>query len=389
MEKTGDKNKDESKESEGGEKRKAGYHLIREGLVTAQVPIAEKVSREMEVFYNPVMQCNRDVSVLVLKALWKLGKAPRKGWTIASPMAGSGVRECRFLSELPAGAVAQLSANDLSPRAVALIKKNLSLNKKRFTCRAVTVTCTEANHFLLGAGGFSYIDIDPFGTPNPFLDAACKRLHRYGVLGVTATDTSALAGTYPNACRRKYWATPMRNHLMHEVGLRILARKVQLIGAQYEKALIPIYSYAKDHYMRIFFLCKPGKAAVDDVLAQHAFLHFNQRTLSTRAATSNRGAADVLVAGPLWTGALWDPALARVLAEVNAEENDDARLQKFLDTLAAEATAPVLGFYPFNLVRQVLKRAPLKKRELLKRTGVWPTHLEGNAVRASRRSLLF
>ncbi|MCU0373510.1 MAG: ATP-binding protein, partial [Ignavibacteria bacterium] len=42
--------------------------------------------------------------------------------------------------------------------------------------------------------GFDYIDIDPFGSPCPFLDAAIKRLSRGGILAVTATDTSALAG---------------------------------------------------------------------------------------------------------------------------------------------------------------------------------------------------
>ncbi len=355
------------------------YEQVTEGAVTIRVPTAEKVSSAMEVFYNPVMRLNRDLTLLVLTARWQQGLAPKKGWSIASPMAGTGVRECRFLAELPSGALERLAINDLSPAAVKLIRENLSRIPHRVP---VSVSCTEATAFLLEAGGYSYIDIDPFGTPNPFLDAACKRLHRHGILGVTATDTSALAGTYPLACQRKYWARPLRNHLMHEVGLRILIRKVQLIGAQYDKALLPIYSYAKDHYMRIFFSCVPGKRAVDELLAQHLFLHYDPRTLRVRASPQNRGA---VVAGPLWTGPLWDTELAAAVAALNTDE----RNQKFLDIVAAEAHAPVLGFYPFNLVRQVLRKAPLRKKELLARKGVWPTHLEGNAVRALRRSLLF
>ena len=97
----------------------------------------------------------------------------------------------------------------------------------------------DANMFILESSGFDYIDIDPFGSPNFLLDSSVKRISRGGILAVTATDTSALAGSYPDACRRKYWAEPLRSEMMHEAGLRILIRKGQLIGAQFEKALTP------------------------------------------------------------------------------------------------------------------------------------------------------
>ena len=87
------------------------------------------------------------------------------------------------------------------------------------------------------------------------LDSAIKRISRNGILAVTNTDTAALTGTYPKACIRKYWSMPKRDYMMHETGLRILIRKVQLVGMQYEKALYPIFSYFKDHYFRIFFQC--------------------------------------------------------------------------------------------------------------------------------------
>ena len=48
---------------------------------------------------------------------------------------------------------------------------------------------------------------------------------------------------------------------MHETGIRILIRKIQLIGAQYNKALTPIFSYSKEHYFRVFLKCEKGKEA--------------------------------------------------------------------------------------------------------------------------------
>ena len=194
----------------------------------------------MEVFYNPVMSLNRDVSVLLLNSVDK------KNMQIADPLAASGIRSIRFLKELGKDKINRIYINDFDKNAVKSIKENLILNKIKYkNNKKMTIENEDANLFLLKSTGFDYIDIDPFGTPNPFLDAACKRLAREGIMAVTATDTSALAGTYPQACIRKYWAVPKKDAIMHETGLRILIRKIQLVGAQYEKALNPIFSYSK------------------------------------------------------------------------------------------------------------------------------------------------
>ncbi len=375
--------------------------IVTEGAVRARAPAADVVSKRMEVFYNPVMKLNRDISVLVLRAFALRRKEEAKGErfagvTVGSPLAGTGIRECRFLVELEAGLLAAASINDYSEEAARLIRENVRRNEDALTCQEIEVSCLEANRFLLESAGFSYIDIDPFGTPNPFLDAAVKRMQRDGILAVTATDTSALAGTYADACRRKYWAEPMRNHLMHETGLRILVRKVQLIGAQYEKSLVPVYSFSKDHYMRVFFLCqKHGRKEAAAVVKRHRYLHYCKKCLSVTVSGENRGTccgATTQWAGPLWTGPLWDVALARELAEMNASwEHGQPENQKLLDTIAEEASAPesVIGFYPFNLVRQALKKVPEKKHVLVRKKGVWPTHFLSNAVKAKRIGLLF
>jgi tRNA (guanine26-N2/guanine27-N2)-dimethyltransferase len=159
---------------------------------------------------------------------------------------------------------------------------------------------------LLTSRGFDYIDIDPWGTPNPYLDSACRRISRGGILAVTATDTSALCGTYPNACRRKYWALPKRDSNMHETGLRILIRKIQLVGAQYEKGLIPVYSYSREHYMRVFLRIEKGKSMVDRIIGFHDFLNGS---------------------GPLWTGKLWEEDLADKIFKNSFFGNNQRRIK--------------------------------------------------------------
>ena len=256
------------------------YEIIKEGFATIKIKKVDKISKQMDVFYNHIMKTNRDISILLLNSI------DRKNMQIALPLAGSGIRGIRFLKELNKNKIKNIIFNDYNKRAVNSIKNNLKLNK--LNKKEILVCNNDANLFLLNSNGFDYIDVDPFGSSNPYLEAAIKRISRKGILAVTNTDTAALTGTYPKACVRKYWSIPRKDYMMHETGLRILIRKVQLIGMQYEKALWPIFSYFKDHYFRIFFQCIKGKKEVDKIAEKHGM--FNN-------------------AGPLWMGNLWDSKL--------------------------------------------------------------------------------
>ncbi|MFC1742069.1 tRNA (guanine(26)-N(2))-dimethyltransferase [Nanoarchaeota archaeon] len=298
------------------------FQQITEATVTIQAPKEEKISAKLPVFYNPVMKFNRDTAVLLLKAI------DNKEMQICDPLAGSGIRSIRFLTELPKDKIRSITINDYKEKATDIIKQNLEANKDRIINKQaeVNITNNEATTLILNSTGFDYIDIDPFGTPNPFLDAASRRMARNGILAVTATDTSALAGTFPKACKRKYWATPDRGPLMHESGLRILIRKCQLIAAQYDKALTPIFSYSKDHYMRIYFRCEKGKTKVDDMLKLHG--EFNNT-------------------GPMWLGQLWDKKIAEKIykSAADLEYNTDAR---FLQTIRDESRIGTTGFHDIH-----------------------------------------
>lgn len=309
----------------------------------------EHISKKLEIFYNPVMKFNRDCSMLLLNALSEINKNSKeddkkinkennlkdnneyskeskentknkKSMLIALPLAGSGIRGLRFLKELRKGIIDEIHFNDYKEDFKGMMKKNIQLNRiaenKKINIR---IHNTDANLFLLNSNGFDYIDIDPFGTPNPFLDSAVKRISREGILAVTATDTSALAGTYPLAAKRKYFAAPMLNYLMHELGLRILARKVQMIGGQYDKALTPVFSYAKDHYYRIFFKCEKGKSNVDEILAKHKYFLYCD-CMDFFVDNCNRFVCKkckkkMISAGPLWTGTLFDKEIIEKMRE--------------------------------------------------------------------------
>ena len=327
-------------------------NYITENTTILNISHTNKISKKMPVFYNPVMKLNRDISIEILKNI------SNNEISIALPLSGSGVRGIRILKELPVEKIREIHFNDYSKTAVSKIKENLKVNKINFknnskdNAKKIFIHNDDATLFLLQSKGFDYIDIDPFGTPNPFLDASIKRISREGVLAVTATDTSALAGTYKDAGNRKYWAKTVRNYQQHEIGLRTLIRKVQLIGAQYDKALIPIFSYSKDHYYRVFFKCTKGKKNVDEMLTEHKFLLFDADDLSFIVSNCNCKVQDgkikdIEYAGPLWTGSLWNIELVKKM-----------KLYE-LETIKDESLINVVGFYDIHeLVSKYKLKSP-------------------------------
>ena len=339
--------------------------IINEGSTRLKVPDIEKISKEMGVFYNPVMSINRSISILLLNSLSK------NYLQIADPLAASGVRSIRFLKELDNDKIKKISINDYDKRAFKLIKENLSLNEIPYkNNKKIEIKNEDANLFLLNSRGFDYIDIDPFGCPNFFLDAACKRLAREGILAVTATDTSALCGTFPKACLRKYWAVPKKDAMMHETGLRILIRKVQLVASQYDKALVPLFSYAKEHYMRIFLINDKGKNKVDDVLKQHG--RFND-------------------SGPMWLGRLFDEKLCGKIhrnALKNKIFNSNRELIKFLETIKEESKIRAVGFYDVhdlckkNKIKEMQAKAAIIGKIKKLRYQASETHFTGHGIRS-------
>ena len=310
------------------------YTIIKEGIVDVKVPSETKVSKKMPVFYNPVMKLNRDLSVLLIKALAKEKKV--EGLKIALPLAGTGVRALRFLSELEDSYIENISVNDYDSCAVALINENIELNKDELQINAkkISIRCDDANVFLLKESCFDYIDIDPFGSPNQFLETSIRRLSKHGVLAVTATDTSALAGTYPKSCRRKYWAEPLRNEMMHELGLRILIRKVQLVAAQFERTLTPVFCYSKEHYIRVFFIAGKGKGKVYETLKQHKYLLYCNKCMSRKLSLFNKQycvcGEEMVFSGPLYAGDLWDCQLVDTMLGLASEMKESAKLLELI-----------------------------------------------------------
>lgn len=344
-------------------------------LINIDIPLGD-VHAKMEVFYNPVMVSNRNISILLLNTINK------KGMKIADPLAGSGIRSLRFLQELKKGKIKELFVNDKKEDFLVVFEKSLRLNK--LTKSTVNISNEDASLFLFHQGGFDYIDIDPFGSPNPFLAAAIARISRGGIVAVTATDTAALTGTYLRATKRKYWAASLRNYLMHEIGLRILIRKVQLQGVQFEKALIPILAYHKDHYFRVYFVSARSKEKCDEIMKQQQFLLYCFKCLNFKISHYNADKCacgnSFVFAGPLWAGSLAEEKLLKMMVKNNPFPEE----QKFLELLHAESKINVIGFYDLHVIAKKYGLETTKLGLVLKKVRGVRTQFSGTGIKTEK-----
>ncbi|HTY47907.1 MAG TPA: tRNA (guanine(26)-N(2))-dimethyltransferase [Methanomassiliicoccales archaeon] len=313
---------------------------VREGSTRLLVPRAHSQKgpgkRVGTVFFNSQMGFNRDVSVMLVRAI------AEDGQKFLDAMAATGARGVRVANE--AGRKLTVVLNDKDARALDFMNANIELNNLN--------DCTAVNQDLrchLASSVYDWIDLDPFGSPVYFVQAALQGLKRNGVLAITATDTAPLAGTHAKKCMRRYMARPLRSPIGHEVGLRILIGYTAREAAQLDMGVHPLLCFYADHYFRCFLRVRTTAAAADASLSQLGYLDYDAET-HERAFSFASGRY-----GPMWGGPIADDdVLTRM--EATAGLQHTARCQKYLDWWRQEVKVPF--FYENNEVASLLKLSP-------------------------------
>lgn len=303
---------------------------VTEGSTALRVPRTghEKgpKARRGGPFYNPAMRLARDVSV-ALAAVLARDKAE---FTFLDAMAAVGARGLRVAHEVDG---ARVTLADVNPEAVMWIRRNAEALDES----AVEV---HAGRFeeRVARGRFDWVDVDPFGTPAPYLDAGVRGVRSGGILAVTATDTASLNGVYPRACRRRYDARPMKAAFSKEVALRLVAGAVARTAARHDRAATPVLGYVRDHYVRIHFRVEAGAKRADAALGSMGYAWTDGED---RGVASTRP-ADAAWAGPLWTGPFVESALAESVLVEARRRGFGRDVEKLLARLVEEADAPAL-----------------------------------------------
>lgn len=353
-----------------------------------------KIAVAKGVFYNPQMELCRSVFSLAVGAIG--GKL-----SAVDAMCASGVRGLRY--RLENGNVKKLALVDASSAAVSCARKNAAKNKVRSRC-----VRSDAGKFLR-ENAYDFVELDPFGSPQPFLhDAArCLAASRGGWLSATATDVAVLCGAHHAACLKNYAAAPLNNEFCHENACRILAASVAREFAPFNLAATPVFTLSHRHYVKLLFRVEEGAQKAVEAMKGIGYVSYchscqwREGSRLPRFQECPRCGARLVNGGPLWLGAFWEEKLVGKMLGLNATRGGAKakEIEKLLLAIQGEAKIQSIGYYDLHVAAK--KRggrilpveeaaARLKKAGFpASRTHFCPTAIRTDAPHEKALELLF
>jgi tRNA (guanine26-N2/guanine27-N2)-dimethyltransferase len=375
---------------------------VQEGKVKAIVPKLKAFKKQPSdyapskapVFYNPVMELNRDIAVLAFQAYQRTAN---REISICEPLTSSGIRGIRFAAEIQR--VKKVVISDINERAVKLAKHNVHLNGLQ---DRVTVKHKDANCLLSCHGAprkrFDVIDVDPFGSPVPYLDSAVRALRNRGLLAATATDLAPLCGVHAKACVRKYGGKPLRTEYCHELAVRLLAGCVATVAAKHDIGVRVVFSHSTDHYIRVYAQISYGTKKADASIKSLGYLlHcFNclhrepAKTLSVKLFEKCPECGSKMdYAGPLWLGKIFDTRFCELMAQESKRTafRNSGKIAKLLTLAKDEAEAPAT----YYVIDKISDKLALPVPSVAAMLGILhdngfeavPTHFNSRGVRTN------
>ena len=146
-----------------------------------------------------MQEFNRDISIAAIQQFLKIRSSESENLAnshdnkvrILEALSATGLRSIRYAKEI--NGVKEIVANDISKRAVASIANNVKANH---VDHLVTPSHSDATMVMYSnrkkEDRFDIVDLDPYGSPTPFLDGAVQSVSEGGLLCVTCTDLAVL-----------------------------------------------------------------------------------------------------------------------------------------------------------------------------------------------------
>ena len=378
---------------------------VKEGTAELLVPKLDAFKQKKEdyapskapVFYNPRMKLNRDIAILVLQAYQRI---LNRDIYVAEPLAGCGVRGIRFAKEVVG--IYTVLLNDINPEACRLAELNAYRNN---TSRLVSISNHDANFFLSQYAApykrLDYVDIDPFGSPVPYLDSAIRALRDGGMLALTATDLAPLCGVYPKAALRKYGGLPLRTEYCHEIAVRLLSGCLAVTAAKHDIAVNILFSHSTDHYIRVYASLHHGARKADKSIQNMGFIlhcftcfhrEISQGTFLSSTGRCSECGAPLKAAGPLWLGNIAERRFCERVEQAMTDRRFDLgkRVVKTVISVKEESDAPITYYVVDKICDKLGIPVPPLKRviENLKKKGfqALPTHFHSRGVKTDAAS---
>lgn len=288
---------------------------IIEGITRILVPsvsIYQSEPSKYPAFFNTAARFNRDVSIFLYRNSFDTS---RKDLSFVDSLTGVGARGLRVAKEIPQ--IQSVILNDYNSIALEAAKAGAVINDVFHKCK---FSNREVCSFLSGSYKWnnraSIIDLDPFGSPSPYIDCMLRSVENEGLISITATDTAVLLGVYPQVCFRKYYGVPIRSKYSLEVGTRLLISNIALVASRFDLFAFPVFAHAYRNYIRVY--CKIVKSAkmanrLVEYLGyiQHCF-NCGNRSFSKEIPTvtiCNNCKGKIRLAGQMWIKEIFDKGI--------------------------------------------------------------------------------
>lgn len=378
----------------GGAWRRLGFTLVEEGMARLLVPDLSRYRRPdgqpepawAPVFYNPVMRDNRGLTVASVRAY--------QGWRVkgfADPLAGACPRAIRVLLET---GVEEAYASDIEPLAVSVCRANKLLNG---LSGRLVVERSDANAFMykLDYEGtpVDAVDLDPYGSPVYYVQAAARLVAKKGLLIATATDLGPLEGKYPSVALRRYGALVFPTSFSKEVAVRVLMAGIVKLLAPLDRGVRPLLAYYDKHYIKLVLEVNHSKSEATSAAGQMGYICIDANQMphgywSMEEWPIRQGGGECWRhLGPLWLGPLWDKGFVEKLVEAAGQTGLSAAALRRLGVIREEAGVASPYYYRMDLVHKLagkgMMEPPQATVEKLRALGYSAsrTHLDPRGIR--------
>ncbi len=351
---------------------------IFEGSTKLLVPrdsLIESAPPKQPAFFNPRAKINRDFSMLAYSSFLKKFKGPK---ILLDSLAGIGARSIRAANEIMI--LEKVIANDINPSALEIAKKIADLNhvtKCNFSeneaCRFLSLHSQREER-----GGI--VEIDPFGSPSRFLDCGLRATCHGGLLSITATDLTVLNGIFPEACRRKYYGTPVRTEYGNEIALRLILGCINLVAGRLDMMILPLFVQNNMHYYKVYTKVLVRTNAKEEMgYILHCDNCGNRRTVLEVENKCNLCNLNAKIAGPLWIGSLYEKEFVNEMLTDGKNFKVDKSCVKILEKCQDEFEMPAYYFTIDEIARRK-RTAPLSLERTVKK-------LQNAGYKATRTSM--
>lgn len=309
------------------------------------------------VFYNPAMRLCRSISSLAVGAL-------EEKLELIDAFCASGIRGIRYAKENKN--VSKITFLDLSKTAISTAKKNVKSNKLKASFCHDNISKAAFEHQA------DFLEIDPFGTPSPYLYDSFRYFNskKSAYLSVTATDVAVLCGGKTAACLKNYHSKPLNNEFTHETGLRIMIKKIADVAAEFNMGIEPLISFSDKHYLKSIIAVKRSADLAYASAKQLGYLSYcskcGSRSHSQFPENCKFCGNVVEFAGPLWLGNLHNKKFLGKMINLNDKRKYADRIQigKMLSLMEGEVGMPPY-FYNVHSLCKIQDINPVPQMDVL------------------------